>query len=102
MRLNDAASEASCCFSAQGQRTLPDGAVRKLNQTDAARAAGISKHQQVQAVRVANVPTDKFEAAVGTAVTKVTYRVGASVEYRRQLSATPGRETCPNPRCAKN
>jgi hypothetical protein len=26
--------------------------------------AGISKHQQVQAVRVANIPEEKFEAAV--------------------------------------
>jgi hypothetical protein len=29
-----------------------------------ARAAGMSEHQQLQAVRVANVPDDAFKAAV--------------------------------------
>jgi hypothetical protein len=29
-----------------------------------AERAGLSKHQQTQAVRVANVPTEKFEAAI--------------------------------------
>jgi hypothetical protein len=35
-------------FNAQGQRTdaLPDGAVRKLTQSEAARAAGISERQE--------------------------------------------------------
>jgi hypothetical protein len=35
-----------------------------LSQREAAESAGISKHQQVQAVRVANVPAATFEAAV--------------------------------------
>lgn len=53
-------------FNAQGQRAdiLPDGAVRKLTQTEAARAAGISERQQVTAVRVSNIPTEQFEALV--------------------------------------
>lgn len=53
-------------FSAQGQRSdaLPDGAVRKLTQTEAARAAGISERRQVTAVRLANIPIDDFDAAV--------------------------------------
>ncbi|NKX40974.1 hypothetical protein HGG71_05755 [Rhodobacteraceae bacterium R_SAG2] len=34
------------------------------SRSDAARAAGMSKHQQVQSTRVANVPKDDFEAQV--------------------------------------
>ncbi len=36
----------------------------KLSQREAAEQAGMSKHQQVQAVRVANVPEPEFERQV--------------------------------------
>jgi hypothetical protein len=35
-----------------------------ISRADAARQAGMSKHQQVQAVRVANVPAEEFERQV--------------------------------------
>lgn len=41
-----------------------EGAHTPLTREDAAREAGMSKHQQVQAVRVANVPDVEFEKAV--------------------------------------
>lgn len=40
------------------------GAGAHTSRADAAREAGMSKHQQVQAVRVANVPDDDFEQQV--------------------------------------
>jgi hypothetical protein len=53
-------------FNAQGQRTdqLKEGALQKLTQKEVAKSAGISEHQAKQAVRVANVPEEKFEAAI--------------------------------------
>jgi hypothetical protein len=50
-----------------GKRTdKPDmGDHTRLTQKEIAEGAGISKHRQVQAVRVANVPPEKFEAAIG-------------------------------------
>jgi hypothetical protein len=54
-------------FDAQGRRSdqqLPDGTVQKLSQGEVAAQAGISERQAKTAVRVANVPEDKFDAAV--------------------------------------
>lgn len=54
-------------IDAQGARTdiQPSaGDHTKLTQADAAREAGLSKHQQVQAVRIANVPDADFEDQV--------------------------------------
>jgi hypothetical protein len=50
----------------QGQRRdlQPSVGVHTKSREDAAREAGMSKHQQVQAVRVANVPADDFERQV--------------------------------------
>ena len=49
-------------FNNERARTdLNEGA---LTQKKAAAAAGMSDHQRVQAVRVANVPAEKFEAAI--------------------------------------
>ncbi|MEH2678676.1 hypothetical protein GFM11_10225 [Rhizobium leguminosarum bv. viciae] len=57
-------------FDAKGQRTdLPKpsgGAPTKLTQREVAEAAGMSKDQQVTAIRVANVPTEDFERQVGS------------------------------------
>ena len=39
-------------------------ALQKLTQTEMAESAGISEHQRNQALRVANVPVDQFEAAI--------------------------------------
>ena len=74
-------------FNAQGRRAdaLSDGTVRKLTQKrEAAHAAGISERQEATAVRVANVPADKFEAAIEfekpetvTALAEMGKRVGA-------------------------
>jgi hypothetical protein len=53
-------------FDAKGKRTdkPAKGDHGKLSQREAARQAGLSEHQQLQAVRVANVPQEKFNAAV--------------------------------------
>jgi len=53
-------------YEAPGTRTdKPSvGAHTKLTQRQAAEGAGLSKHQQVQAVRVANVPSEDFDVAV--------------------------------------
>ena len=50
----------------QGARTdkLSEGANTKFTQNEAAREAGMSKHQQVTAVRVASVPAEEFERQV--------------------------------------
>jgi hypothetical protein len=60
------AGELLKTFDGQGARTdqLPVGARGKLTQRQAAEEAGLSEHQQLQAVRVANVPDDEFEAAI--------------------------------------
>jgi hypothetical protein len=52
-------------FNAQGQRTdkLIDGTVNKLSQKEGARKRGHFR-QAATAVRVANVPPEKFEAAI--------------------------------------
>lgn len=75
-------------FNAQGRRAdaLSDGTVRKLTQKrEAAHAAGISERQEATAVRVANVPADKFEAAIEsekpetvTALAEMGKRVGSA------------------------
>src|SRR5262245_9795754 len=44
-------------YSEDREGTLP-------NQKEVAESVGISEHQRKQAIRVANVPTDTFEAAV--------------------------------------
>jgi len=51
---------------AQGKRTdkLTEDAPGKLSQREAAANAGLSEHQQLQAVRVANVPKDEFDRLV--------------------------------------
>ncbi len=53
-------------YNGQGARTdqLSAGAHTKLTQQRIARDAGMSRHQQVTAVRVANVPLATFEEAV--------------------------------------
>lgn len=53
-------------YNGQGARTdqLSAGAHTKLTQQQIARDAGMSRHQQVTAVRVANVPLATFEEAV--------------------------------------
>ena len=59
-------------FNNERARTdLNEGA---LTQKKAAAAAGMSDHQRVQAVRVANVPAEKFEAAIATRVTRQVTR----------------------------
>ena len=48
-----------------GDRSKSEGThTFAMTQSEAAREAGLSKHQQVQAVRVANVPADDFEKQV--------------------------------------
>lgn len=87
-------------YDAQGQRTdqLSEGAHTKLSQKDAAEQAGISKHQQVQAVRVANVPQDQFDKAVDSTtpatVTKLA-EMGKQTQAPRQIdpSAVAARES---------
>lgn len=48
-----------------GDRTKSEGAhTSAFTQADAAREAGLSKHQQVQAVRIANIPREDFDRQV--------------------------------------
>ena len=51
-------------FNAQGQRSdqLIEGTHNKLTQKEVRESVGLSHHQAAQAVRVANVPEEKFEA----------------------------------------
>lgn len=60
------AGEILSQVNGQGARTdqLSVGGHTKLTQDQAARDAGMSKHQQVQAVRVANIPRDEFDRQV--------------------------------------
>ena len=61
------AGELLAQIDGQGQRSDLQPSVgdhTKLTQDDAARDAGFSKHQQVQAVRIAAVPKEDFEAQV--------------------------------------
>ena len=53
-------------FQNPGARTElpPVGDRPRLTQREAADAAGMSEHQEKQAVRVANVPADEFETAI--------------------------------------
>ncbi len=43
---------------------LPEGDHRKSSRESAAREAGLSHHQQHQALRLANIPNDEFEQAI--------------------------------------
>jgi len=49
-------------FAPSGSNQRSGGSNEKIN-ADAARAAGLSKDQQVQAVRVANIPVARRENA---------------------------------------
>ncbi|GAC1573012.1 MAG: hypothetical protein NVS3B5_02280 [Sphingomicrobium sp.] len=51
-------------FDGRGDHMKKDGTVLSLTQTHIAEKAGISERQVKTAVRVANVPEEKFEAAV--------------------------------------
>jgi hypothetical protein len=75
-------------FNAQGQRTdqLKEGALQKLTQKEVAESAGISEHQAKQAVRVSNVPEEKFEAAI-EALRPAT--VTALAEMGKQVRTAP-------------
>ncbi len=70
----------------------PDNAMKQkegtllLTQAQAAENAGISEHQRKQAVRVANVPADKFEAAVESPKPPT---VTALAEMGKQIRAVP-------------
>lgn len=58
---------------------------------EAAREAGMSKHQQVQAVRVANVPADQFEKLVESeSLPTVTELVGMGDRYNRSWKPSRG------------
>jgi hypothetical protein len=50
-------------FDGRGDHRKSGGAPTS-SQREVAQHAGISKDQQVQAVRVANIPAEKFEAAI--------------------------------------
>jgi hypothetical protein len=60
------AGELLAQVNGQGARTdqLSEGGHTKLTQDQVARDAGLSKHQQVQAVRIANIPREDFERQV--------------------------------------
>jgi len=48
----------------QGGRPVNGGGAPTVSRRQAAKAAGLSKDQQVTATRVARIPRDEFEAAV--------------------------------------
>jgi hypothetical protein len=62
------------------------GALQKLTQKEVAESAGISEHQAKQAVRVSNVPEEKFEAAI-EALKPAT--VTALAEMGKQVRTAP-------------
>jgi len=52
-------------FDASGKRTdIPSEGGHTRSQNDVAREAGLSKHQQLQAVRLANVPAEQFDTQI--------------------------------------
>jgi hypothetical protein len=89
-------------FNAQGRRTdqLNDGAIIKLSQQEAAEKAGISEHQRVQAIRVANIPTEKFEAAIEQQkpARSATPRPAANSRGRRSVKEGSNRSAQTAPR----
>jgi hypothetical protein len=64
-------------FDAQGKRTdkLSNGDDTKWSQREAAERAGISKRQQVTAVRVANVPAQLFKESVESKTRRAHRRI---------------------------
>lgn len=83
-------------FQAQGARTdlqLSNGAGTK-SQRSAAKAAGMSKRQEVTAVRIANVPERDFEAAVESdhppTIPKLSEKGRATAQRMAKESARPG------------
>jgi hypothetical protein len=88
-------------FSAQGKRTdqLTEAAHGKLSQREAAEAAGISEHQQLQAVRVANVPDAEFEAAVES---ENPTTVTALAEMGKKTVSKRGRVGDPYAKCMRD
>jgi hypothetical protein len=80
--------------SAPGQRSdlpnLAGGPAR--SRTEAARGAGISRHQGWQAVQVANVPAPEFEAAVETdKPATVTALATTGTKVREVQEKSPGK-----------
>jgi hypothetical protein len=51
-------------FDGRGDHMKKEGTLLSLTQTQMAEQAGISERQVKTAVRVANVPAEKFEAAI--------------------------------------
>jgi hypothetical protein len=89
-------------FDAQGRRTdqPKEGALQKLTQTEMAESAGISEHQRKQAVRVAKLPAEKFEAAVEapkpatvTELSEMGKKIRAAPESFKQATALIGAVT---------
>jgi hypothetical protein len=75
----------------QGGRPKNSGGAPTVSQRQAAAGAGMSKDQEVQAVRVANVPAEDFEALVESehppTVTRLAER---GTEKRPAVAAPPG------------
>lgn len=81
------AGELLKTFNNQGARTdqLIEGAHKK-SQGEVAREAGMSRHQAVTAVRVANVPTETFEREIESSVPPSVTKLA---EMGRQHRAPP-------------
>lgn len=75
-------------YDGRGNNQHSGDAPTKLSQREAASLAGISKDQTVTAVRVANIPLDRFEAAVESknppTVTKLA-ELGKQSQSQRQV-----------------
>ncbi len=79
-------------FDARGDHRKSNG-TNTSSQKEMAEAAGISKRQQVTAVRVANIPAEKFEAAIEnekpatvTALAEMGKQVRAATEGFKQAT----------------
>jgi hypothetical protein len=68
------------------------GAPTLVSQRDAANGAGLSKHQQVTAVRVANVPEEQFKDAIESdrppTVSKLA-QIGKKARAMRTMRRSP-------------
>jgi hypothetical protein len=90
-------------INGKGNNQHGGGAPTKLTQSEAAERAGLSKDQQVTAVRVANLPADQFEQAVERdepATVTALAEMGKQSRAASPAEPSPAPEPAPPPTAA--
>lgn len=80
-------------YDGTGNNQHTEGGHGKQTQRQAAGDAGLSEHQQLQAVRVAGVPPDDFEAAVESNEPPSVTQLAEQGKQQRPLVDLQGRDT---------